>query len=210
MLRAAGYIAMSGQIVDASLIAAPKQRNTREENEAIKKGRVPEDWKKKPAQLRHKDRDARWTIKFTKAKTREDGTTPPVDIAIPTFGYQNHVSIDRGHGLIRKWLASDAAAYEGARLREGPLDKSNTAGAVWADTAYRSAKNEAFLRDNGFVSRIHRKKPKGKPMPERTRIANAAMILQKRGGDGALMGFQKSLIPTACQLFKARVPRCPS
>ena len=28
-LRASGYIAMSGQIVDASLIAAPKQRNTR-------------------------------------------------------------------------------------------------------------------------------------------------------------------------------------
>ena len=28
-------------------------------------------------------------------------------------------------------------------------------------------------RGAGFVSRIHRKKPKGKPMPERTRIANA-------------------------------------
>jgi IS5 family transposase len=81
-LRASGYIAMSGQIVDASLISAPKQRNTREENQTIKEGRVPEDWKKKPAKLRHKDRDARWTIKLTKAKTREDGTTPPVDIAI--------------------------------------------------------------------------------------------------------------------------------
>ena len=123
--------------------------------------------------MRHKGRDARWTIKFTKAKTREDGTKPAVGIAIPTFGYQNHVSIDRAHGLIRKWLATDAASYEGARLREGLLDKTNTGGAVWADTAYRSAKNGAFLRDNGFVSRIHRKKPKGKPMPERTRKANA-------------------------------------
>jgi hypothetical protein len=28
MLRQAGYIAMSGQIVDASLVAAPRQRNT--------------------------------------------------------------------------------------------------------------------------------------------------------------------------------------
>jgi len=27
---------------------------------------------------------------------------------------------------------------------------------------------------NGFVSRIHRKKPKGRPMPERTRRANAS------------------------------------
>ena len=34
-LRAAGYIAMSGQIVDASLIAAPKQRNTQEEKKAM-------------------------------------------------------------------------------------------------------------------------------------------------------------------------------
>ncbi len=116
-LRAGCYIAMSRQIVDASLIAAPKQRNTRKENEAIKKGREPEEWEKKLAKLRHKDRDARWTIKFTKAKTREDGTTPPVDIAIPTFGYQNHVSIDRGHGLICKWLATDAAAFEGAARR---------------------------------------------------------------------------------------------
>ena len=40
-LRASGYIAMSGQIVDASLISAPKQRNTREENHTIKAGRIP-------------------------------------------------------------------------------------------------------------------------------------------------------------------------
>ena len=98
---------------------------------------------------------------------------PPVDIAIPTFGYQNHVSIDRKYGLIRRWDATDAAAYEGARLREGLLDKSNTASTVWADTAYRSKANEKFLEKNGFVSRIHRKKPPGRPMPETTRRANA-------------------------------------
>lgn len=97
---------------------------------------------------------------------------PPVDIAIPAFGYQNHISIDREHGLIRKWLATDAAAYEGARLREGLLDKTNTSKSAWADTAYRSAANEAFMDKNGFVSRVHRKKPKGRPMPEATRRAN--------------------------------------
>jgi IS5 family transposase len=172
-LRANGYIAMSGQIVDASLIAAPKQRNTDDEKKAIKEGRVPDGWKDKPAKLRHKDRDARWTVKFSKAKERSDGTKPPVDIAIPTFGYQNHVSIDRGFGLIRKWAATDAAVYEGARLRDGLLDKTNTASGVWADTAYRSAVNEAYLEKNGFVSRIHRKKPKGRPMAGTTRRANA-------------------------------------
>src|SRR4249919_1731700 len=35
-LRAKSYIAMSGQIVDASLIAAPTQRNTDDEKKAIK------------------------------------------------------------------------------------------------------------------------------------------------------------------------------
>jgi len=172
-LRGAGYIAMGGQIVDASLIAAPKQRNTEDEKKAIKQGRIPEDWKTNPAKLSHKDRDARWTVKFSKAKAKPDGSVPPVDIAIPVFGYQNHVAIDREYGLIRRWDATDAAAYEGARLREGLLDKTNTASSVWADTAYRSKANEEFLEKNGFVSRIHRKKPPGRPMPQTTRRANA-------------------------------------
>src|SRR6201981_3334987 len=173
-LRASGYIAMSGQIVDATLVAVPRQRNTDAEKKAIKEGLIPQNWKDKPAKLRQKDRDARWTVKFTKAKPKEDRSAPPVDLAIPVFGYQNHISIDRGFGFIRKWAATDAAAYEGTRLREGLLDRSNTASGVWADTAYRSAANEAFMEKNGFVSRVHRKKPKGRPMPAAMRRANAA------------------------------------
>ena len=171
-VRDAGYIAMAGQIVDASLVAAPKQRNTEEEKADIKAGRIPEAWKEKPAKLRQKDRDARWTIKFTKAKPKADGSKP-IDIAIPSFGYQSHVSIDREHGLIRKWDVTDVAKFEGALLREGLLDKTNTASSVWADSAYRSKANETFLTDNGFTSKIHRKKPQGRPMPKRTARANA-------------------------------------
>src|SRR5215218_3111980 len=99
-LRAAGYIAMSGQIVDATLVAAPRQRNTAEEKAEIKAGRVPADWRAKPAKLHHKDRDARWTVKFTKAKPPQDGTFPAVDLAIPVFGYKNHIGIDRSFGFI--------------------------------------------------------------------------------------------------------------
>ena len=172
------------------------QRNTDDEKKAIKEGRIPQDWKDKPAKLRQKDRDARWTVKFTKAKPREDGSMPPVDLAIPLFGYQNHVSIDRGFGFIRRWTATDAAAYEGRRLREGLLDKTNTASGVWADTAYRSAANETFLNRNGFVSHIHRKKPNGRAMPETTRRANnakskirsrdRACVRRAKGSDGAV------------------------
>jgi IS5 family transposase len=121
---------MSSQVVDASLVAAPRQRNTDDEKKAIKEGRIPTNWKAKPAKLRHKDRDMRWTVKFTKAKPREDGSSPPVDLAISLFGYQNHVSIDRRFGFICRWAATDAAAYEGRRLRQGLLDKTNTAGGV--------------------------------------------------------------------------------
>lgn len=171
-VRDAGYIAMAGQIVDASLVAAPKQRNTEDEKVDIKAGRIPEAWKKKPARLRQKDRDARWTVKFTKAKPAADGKKQ-IDIAIPSFGYQNHVSIDREHGLIRKWDVTDAARFEGSMLREGLLDKTNTASSVWADSAYRSKANETFLANNGFTSKVHRKKPQGRPMPKRTARANA-------------------------------------
>lgn len=48
-LREAGDIATGGQIVDASLIAAPKQRDTKDETKAIKQGQIPEAWKAKPA-----------------------------------------------------------------------------------------------------------------------------------------------------------------
>jgi IS5 family transposase len=102
-------------------------------------------------------------MKWSKAKPAEDGS-PRVDIAVPVFGYKNHLGIDRRHGLIRTWAVTDAAQYDGALLTE-LLDKSNTASDVWADTAYRSKANERHLADNGLRSRIHRKKPKGKPMP---------------------------------------------
>src|SRR5947207_15975904 len=46
-LRASGYLAMGGQIVDATIVAAPKQRNTADEKKAIKEGRIPQDWKDK-------------------------------------------------------------------------------------------------------------------------------------------------------------------
>lgn len=170
-LKAAGYLAMSGQIVDASIVVAPKQRNTEAEKAEIKAGGIPREWAKRPAKLRQKDRDARWTVKFSKAKPREDGTAQ-ADIAVPVFGYKNHISIDRRHRLIRRWTATDAAAHDGARLAE-LIDTENTASDIWADTSYRSIKNEALLRQRRLISRVHRKKPRGRPMARHTRRSNA-------------------------------------
>ena len=61
MLSAAGFTASGGQIIDATFVEVPRQRNSRDDNETIKKGGVPADWNgKKKA---HKDTDARWTKK---------------------------------------------------------------------------------------------------------------------------------------------------
>ena len=172
-LKDRGYLAMGGRIIDATVVPAPKQRNTQEEKIATKEGRIPEEWK--PAKIRQKDRDARWSIKYTKAKVRE-GADPkaakPVDLAIPMFGYKNHIGIDRAHGLIRTWDASAANAHDGARLPD-LISKENTASGVWADTAYRSKKNEAFLARGMFTSNIHQKRLPRRPLPERIARANA-------------------------------------
>ena len=42
-LRNAGYLPMSGQILDATLVAAPKQRNTNDEKTDLREGRIPQD-----------------------------------------------------------------------------------------------------------------------------------------------------------------------
>ena len=170
----AGYLPMAGQIVDATLVAAPRQRNTEAEKARIKAGETARDiWPDQPARARQKDTDARWTVKFSKARPSAHGT-PQLDIAVPGFGDTSHISIDRRHGVIRRGKTTDAAAHDGARLREGLIDPNNTASGVWGDAAYRSAENERYLRGIGKVSRIHRRKPPGRPMPRRTAQANAA------------------------------------
>ena len=169
-LTRAGFLAMGGQIIDAALVAAPRQRNSEGEKAEIKAGRVPQSWKDKPAKLAQKDRDARWTVKFSKAKPAGDGSKR-VDIAVPAFGYKNHLGIDRRHGLIRTWLVTDAARHDGAQL-PSLVSKANTASDVWADTAYRTKANERHLADNGLRSQIHRRKPQGRPMPANVGRAN--------------------------------------
>lgn len=166
-----GYLAMSGQLMDATLVPAPRQRNDDGEKQDIKAGKAAaEIWPDNPARARQKDVDARWTVKTSKAKPRANGQAQ-ADLAVPVFGYKNHISTDRRHGLIRKWTVTAASAHDGARLPE-LLDKTNTVSGVWADTAYRSKKNEALLEKRGFVSHVHRRKPKGRPMSKRTARAN--------------------------------------
>ena len=74
----------------------PRQRNSREDNAAVKAGKTPLQWKKKPAKNRQKDKDARWTKKHGKSH----------------FGYKNHVCIDRRHKLVRRYVVSSASVHD--------------------------------------------------------------------------------------------------
>ena len=92
---------MGGQIVDATLVAAPKQRNTTAEKEAIKVGRIAaEVWPDRPAKAAQKDTDARWTVKFAKVRPLP-GDRARIDIAIPSFGYKSSIAICWRYGFIR-------------------------------------------------------------------------------------------------------------
>jgi IS5 family transposase len=83
-------------------------------------------------------------MKSSQAKPAADGSAQ-VDIAVPPFGCKSRISIDRRHGIIRQQRVTDAAAHDGAQLRERLIDPRNTTADVWADTACRSAANERYL-----------------------------------------------------------------
>lgn len=67
-----GVIAREGSIVDASFVNVPRQRNTRDENQIIKEGDIPQNFQDNPAKLAQKDTDARW---MTKNAERHFGQT---------------------------------------------------------------------------------------------------------------------------------------
>jgi IS5 family transposase len=154
-LEAKGYIARGGQMVDATIVPVPKNRNSKEENEAVKAGHTPAEWTKKPAKNRQKDKDARWTKKHGKN----------------FYGYKNHINADARHKLIRRYGVSDASVHDSQRL-DGLLSKSNTSVEVYADSAYRSAATEARLKARGFKSRIHVRAGRNRPLSQAQEAAN--------------------------------------
>jgi len=154
-LKDRGYLAMGGQIIDASIVSVPTQHNKRDENAKIKAGEAPEDWMDKPTKFHQKDTDARWTKKHGKSH----------------YGYKNHINVDRRHKLVRCYHVTDAAVHD-SQVIEVILDADNTASEVWADSAYRSAEIEEMLTEKGLTSRIHRKGRRNKPLTKRQERGN--------------------------------------
>ena len=152
-LHALGLIAYGGQIVDATITEVPVQHNTREENEKVKEGEVPEGWSEKKRS--HKDTDARWTEKNGKAY----------------FGYKNHIDIDRGFKVIRRYKVTAASTHDSQVLKE-IVDDKNTNKKIWADSAYRSAALLLWLLEQGFREQIQRRKYRNKMLTQKEQQGN--------------------------------------
>ncbi len=137
-LNQQGFKAKKGQIVDASLVSVPLQRNSREENTRIKEGDAPDDWS--TSKRRQKDVTARWSARSHKH----------------AFGYKNHISIDADKKFISDYVVTDAAVHD-SRVFDEVLDETNTSRDVWADSAYRTPRNIADLEARGYREHLQRK-----------------------------------------------------
>ena len=154
-LRSQGLQARGGQIIDATLVPVPKQRNTREENEEIKAGRLPEGWDKNQDRLRQKDLDARWVKKND----------------INYYGYKNSICIDVDHGFIRRYAVTPANIHDSQMLPR-LLDPENEHDFVWADSAYSGECFADLLSLGGFESLIHEKGARNHPLSEEAKKMN--------------------------------------
>ena len=144
-----------GQLIDASLVPVPRQRNSRDENTTIKSGECPTEWESQPAKRRQKDTEARWTVKN----------------GAKHYGYKNHVNVDKKHKLIRQYTVTDAAVHDSQMLEEVLLP-AEAGREVWADSAYRSAEIEAQLQARHLRSKIHRKGYRNKPLTAQQKVHN--------------------------------------
>ena len=111
-------VSHSGSIVDATFIEAPRQRNSKEENEAIKNDKIPDNWIKENNvnKIRQKDVDARWTIK---AKVNH-------------YGYKDHIKVDATSKLITNYAVTSANIHDSQKLNELLDDKDKI---LYADSA---------------------------------------------------------------------------
>jgi IS5 family transposase len=159
-----GYLARCGQIVDASLIPAPIQRNSKEDQDLVKQDAMPADWT--PTQRRQKDVDATWTKKHGKSH----------------FGYKLSASVDRRCKLIRKLKVSTASEHDTHHL-EDVLDSTNTSRDVDLDKGYIDREREARLKAAGWRLHIQRKAPKGKPLSACQKRRNTRIARTRARGE---------------------------
>lgn len=149
LLEEEGILVKEGSIIDATIVEAPKQRNSRQENDQIKQGKIPKQWENKPKMLRQKDTDARWL--------KKNGEN--------YFGYKNHVKICRKSKLISGYKVTDASVHDSQAV-EDLLDKSDSHHELFADSAYSGEPIATLLEKKKIRNRIHEKGYSNTPLTE--------------------------------------------
>ncbi|MDR6714293.1 IS5 family transposase [Pseudomonas hunanensis] len=163
-LQLNGFNAREGQIIDASIVRAPTQHNTAEEQEVVKQRAAPVEWK--PAKRRQKNVEARWTKKHGKSY----------------FSYKLSVSVDRRHKLIRNVRVSDDSEADTLHLID-VLDRGNNSRDFWADRGYHDKPRERWLKLDGWRPHIQRKGQAGKRIASpRARVEDIFASLAQMGG----------------------------
>ncbi len=133
-----GFRVQKGQIIDASIVRVPVQRNKREENKQIKDREQPEVWCTN--KQRQKEINSRWTKKNGKS----------------VYGYRNHISDEAKHKLIWNFSVTSAKVHD-SRVFFELLDYGNTSHDVWADSAYHSQGHIEDLQKTGYREHLQRK-----------------------------------------------------
>jgi IS5 family transposase len=144
-----------GKLIDASFTVAPRQRNTRKENEKIKKGEGNDLWNDQPNKKKHKDIDARWTKKNGEKY----------------YGYKNHAKVDSKSKFIKKFAVTDASVHDSQPL-DDLLDKSDKGQPLYADSAYTGEKQKKVIRKYRLKNKVHEKGYRGKPLTDKQKIKN--------------------------------------
>jgi IS5 family transposase len=122
-LDKAGVIIHEGKMADATIVETPRQRNSREENEQLKTGEVPEEWKENPNKLRQKDIDAAWL--------KKNGET--------FYGYKDHIKADTKTKLITDYEVTSASVHDSEAL-ENLLDKKKIKASLSMETVLTAVK----------------------------------------------------------------------
>ena len=139
-LEKQGLLVHEGSIVDASIVEAPKQRNSREENKAIKENTIPATLAENPNVLRHKDVEARWVKKN----------------GVNYFGYKNHVKVSIKSKFIERYTVTAASLHDSQAL-EALVDETNTHCTLYGDSAYSGESIATMLEQNAIKNCVHEK-----------------------------------------------------
>lgn len=148
-------IGKEGTIIDATIVEAPIQHNSKDENEQIKNGKIPEQWQeaKNKAKLSQKDCDARWTKKHKRNY----------------YGYKDHIKIDKKSKLILKATVTAANVHDSRELKN-LVEREDER--LYADSAYIGEEIDRILKAKGIEGQICERGARGKPLTKKQKIGN--------------------------------------